>query len=197
MAVIFYVESYDFATRFASIESVAIEFLMPSGLSGGFCSGGGCSSSSLFIELHSLEYVVDRPENSTRFLAPEGTEMTVISADSPLTLNQPEQLAMSFTYLLPNRLTSTPFQLENWPSFLFSGQGALTFQLRSIFSPSPLNSPDAPTVFRYGKLGGISFASLVIEATPVPEPTGLMLAAILLAIFVLRSQRRQDIIREC
>ncbi len=88
---------YDFGTRFASIESVAIEFLMPSGLSGGFCSGGGCSFSSLFIELHNIEHIVDRPENSTFFLAPEGTELTLISPTSPL--SQPEQLASASSTL--------------------------------------------------------------------------------------------------
>lgn len=190
---------FDLGTRLSSIESVTIEFIMPSGHSPGFAYGAGIQGSVFDVQLHGIDHVADRPIKPTPYSG----------LDS---FDDPEQLRYGFTSVTPDRLISRELWNINrpsritiadnslvepsdglkpgeMPSFLFSGVGAVTFQQKISFSPSWFNSPaDEPTTLSFHKPPEISFASIVIEATPVPEPAGASGLGILVVIGMLRKR---------
>lgn len=195
----FLLHEFNLGTRLGEIDSVRVEFVVPSGISAGYCTGGGCRSSFLVTEIRATGFAPNRP-TSTREPIKFSDPMRVFNPfEAPI--SSPSQLYRVTRGIPRDHITaidlryaslSYPFN-EDWPSFLYSGRGTISVQTLGNFSPSSLNSPPGtPSTRTHSKPPPFSIATLIIEGTAVPEPSACFLVLVCLGCWAGRFRGRVE-----
>jgi hypothetical protein len=177
--------AFGFGVSFARIDAVSLEITMPDGLSGGLCTGSTCYFSS-------LDFAIYDPTTPVDFcVAPLSSSVSV----------DPDVLRTTFGYVIPGLPTETrilppnprldpatfEFSADPWPTFLFTGSGAIGMQkidgwfchLNCSGSGRSVSVPP-----------GVTSVRLIVEGVAVPEPSCILLGCIAIGVrLVGRSQR--------
>lgn len=175
--------SFDFGTAFSHINSVTLRFEMPSGYEGtAFTTGNSSTYRDLALVVH---------DDTSPIVDPRQLESTTaLAAGSFRVLPQtPVEFGFGNNYVVfPGE---TPPE-ANWPSFLLSGHGKVSFVDVTDGSYYPL--PDGiggSSSTSWSSPGEVTSATLTVEGTAVPEPgvTVLMLTIGAVAVPTLRRKR--------
>jgi hypothetical protein len=183
----FAIGTFDFGLSFSKIESVIVETTMPSGLSGGYCTGSVCSMTSLITILYDPEQSPSFPSIPSMFADPYPS---LYGSFNHILPNRPSQ-----SYISPlnpyNGLGSPPFPPQ-WPDFLLEGRGGIGVQQVTQWS-CYLNCDGSGSNVQAPM--GFAATRLIVEGAAVPEPsTDLLLCLVVTALCFYQVRNRQPTI---
>ena len=169
--------AFDLGIEFTAIQSVLLEFVMPTGYEGtSMRMGNSGYSQTLQLKLHGTGTLPDG------LIGP----YEAISTNLPtVPANEPTQVLFFnlIRYVMTGDPGPTPSPLR-WPSYLFEGKGQISlYELNSSWSHS---SPTGATVNSWSLPPVVEDMRLFITGTIVPEPSSVLFAALALAAGALR-----------
>ena len=180
---------YDLNITFSHIESITLDFVMPDGYEGIYATTGNSTfSTSLEVVLHDLEDPILLGPLPLPILSPNAASQSINQVLPQISTHLSFGNTISICY--PNGEYPEPPTPE-WPNFILSGQGRLSFINVNVSSYHPL--PSGTVVSSSTNLnspGGVSEAYLTIVGTPVPEPSSLVILLSSVA-FVSRYRNRK------
>jgi hypothetical protein len=168
--------SYDFGGAFADVQSVRVELDIPGGYMGTAMTTGNSSYyRSLFIQMHDL--AVPPP-------APFLVQYLGTSA-----IDIPPSDAAEFDFRRVSITFEGQVHYAAWPPFLLTGAGAVSLIDVNISSHHPLpDRENATSIVSWLPPTGIAGARLIVEATPIPEPSAAVLTILAAIAFGRRGR---------
>ena len=171
--------SYNFGVAFRDVHSVTLALNMPDGYQGTAMTTGNSSLfRSLSMQIHDP---ADQPpvEYFSQYLGTSALDVPSGSMD------------FIMGRLLVNAGGSTT--LADWPGFLLSGSGYVSFidVTTSYYHALPDGVGSTGTT-TWSPPVGIAGARLIIEATPVPEPSTATFAALAAVAMYSATRRKSD-----
>ena len=158
---------FDFGISFSQVESLTLEFVMPSGYEGTVLSTGNSSY------IRSLGIVSHDASAQIELLLPLGATYSL----SQSVFRIPAEATTSIGFLSPPLYIGERIEVAStWPSFVLQGSGRIALiDISSSYShPLPTKIVVSSTI-TWSTPGSVIVASLTIVGTPVPEPHCLLL----------------------
>lgn len=162
--------SFDFGTSFAQIDSITLDFAMPSGYEGSFASTGNSSfSRSLALVLHDPSVLITSPWS----ISPENG-ITQLMGHVGTVESVSVRLFREGSFSIPGRSVGRVL-----PNFLVQGYGQIAFidTYESRFHPLPDRITVSSSTSWMPPLGIVN-ASLTVIGVPAPEPNSILMVLI-------------------
>jgi hypothetical protein len=166
---------FDFGTTFSHVETMTLEFRLAQGYTSSAVGTGSSFSVGWLLA------IVD--EHGKQFT----TDPMSLSLPAP---SNATGLIKSVEDIAPHSIHDTVFGPPIvWPGAL-TGHGRVALIATCLTTFGPLNFGDRPPVASWGSLTEIDAVRLIVDGTPTPEPSTLLLAAITCIAGLYPSRKR-------